>query len=259
MGYLSKAEFQGSQASIHKLGDYAVKVLRRTGGEKVIESFRQEAHILSRLKHAGACRLLAVGTALDNPCVVLEWVETDLARALDLHGKGPPHPSVEKRWPNAERLRFAVEIASALEHLHSGEAIDGGLVVIHRDIKPDNIGITVSGQVKLLDFGLAAVVEREVRGSEADETWNLTGFTGSVRYMAPEVARQSQYGTAVDIYSFAVSAWEFLSLRGVPFKNFTMLDHHNYVVKNGHRPKIPQCWDPRLAALVTVLQYTVRY
>lgn len=58
---------------------------------------------------------------------------------------------------------------------------------MHRDLKPDNIGFTASGMVKLMDFGLAKVIQRTLRSRSVK--YKMTGETGSPRYMPPEVAR----------------------------------------------------------------------
>mmetsp|Transcript_83482 Transcript_83482/g.235372 ORF Transcript_83482/g.235372 Transcript_83482/m.235372 type:complete len:208 (+) Transcript_83482:1091-1714(+) len=97
-----------------------------------------------------------------------------------------------------EILDHALSLARALEYLH--QAADPTLMTIHRDLKPDNIGFDQAGNLKLFDFGLAAQVPREVEEYSNDEVgtggggrrlprYRLTGQTGSVRYMAPEVSR----------------------------------------------------------------------
>ncbi|KAJ8599636.1 hypothetical protein CTAYLR_005409 [Chrysophaeum taylorii] len=218
----------GTQGTVYKTGEFAVKVIQNTRCLRHIERFRQEAQILARLAHPNVCRLRGIGSAV-LPSLVLDWVETDLSRVT----------------PRSDRV--AVELASALAHLHSGNAIGEGLVVIHRDVKPANVGITASGQVKLLDFGLAAVV---VAAPKKGATWQLTGFVGSPTYMAPENARGARYGTPVDVYSFSLTLWELFASRGPPFKNFSLDDLDRYVVRRGQRPKLPLDWDPRLAAVV---------
>ena len=65
------------------------------------------------------------------------------------------------------------------------------------DLKPDNIGFSADGSIKLLDFGLATVVRQR---SQLDEMYEMTGFTGSLRYMSPEVAERRPYSERVDQY-----------------------------------------------------------
>jgi serine/threonine protein kinase len=83
-----------------------------------------------------------------------------------------------------ERMTVALDMAKAIKYLH-----DSG--IIYRDLKPDNIGFAESGQLKLFDFGLAKRLEgvEKTRGG----FYNLTGNTGSLRYMAPEVANDEPY------------------------------------------------------------------
>ncbi|KAJ8605596.1 hypothetical protein CTAYLR_000035 [Chrysophaeum taylorii] len=238
-GEMSNVVGNGSQGSVHRTGDFAVKVLRQSRSKTLLERFRREAHILARLAHSNVCHLEGVGSAFGRPCLVLEWVETDLARAM-------------MEMPNLERLRVAGELASALAHLHSGDAIEDGLVVIHRDVKPANVGITGSGQVKLLDFGLATVVVAapEQSKKEKSTTWQLTGGIGSPLYTAPENACHLDYGTPTDVYSFALTVWELFALEGMPFPDMSFDDLQKKVIRDGHRPKIPKIWHPRLAALL---------
>jgi len=166
--------------------------------------------------------------------------------------------AVAAAWPSGERLRVVRELAAALRHLHSGAACSvaaaggsaatraGGaprrcrVVVLHRDLKPNNIGLTGGRTVKLLDFGLAVGLEAsepppppppgasDEGGAAADagggdggdggraaehDTYQLTGSTGTRRYMAPEVALGAEYGVPADVYSYAITAWEVRSAR----------------------------------------------
>jgi serine/threonine protein kinase len=91
-------------------------------------------------------------------------------------------------------------------------------VVIHRDLKPENIGFTASGELKLFDFGLATCVEAR---RDSKTSYNMTGNTGSLRYMAPEVALQMPYTETVDVHSFALISWQ-MARRKVPFKGLSM-------------------------------------
>jgi serine/threonine protein kinase len=88
----------------------------------------------------------------------------------------------KKPFSYAEVLICARSIADAMAYCQE-EAIPGSMV-LHRDLKPDNIGFTLNGVVKLLDFGLAKIVENA--SAQSDDTYDMSGETGSLRYMAPE-------------------------------------------------------------------------
>ena len=91
-----------------------------------------------------------------------------------------------KAWPLSRALDCAVQLASALAYCHD-EAF-AGYRVLHRDVKPPNIGFKPDGQLVLFDFGLATLWVRGDDVANDDAPRKLTGETGSLRYMAPEVA-----------------------------------------------------------------------
>ena len=119
--------------------------------------------------------------------------------------------------------------------------------MLHRDVKPDNLGLTAAGQLKLLDFGLAVALRRD---NSASGRYDMTGGVGTRRYMAPEVLRKDTYGTAADVYSFAVLAYELCSLRGRPFAGYDEATHLKRVVDGGERPSIPPGWNAALRGLL---------
>ena len=141
----------------------ALKVLRDDMAfeESDRQNFVREAHLLARMQSPHILRALGVSETVDRlPCILMEWCATDASRALRLRDVGSSSSArreVMAAWPSIERLRLMRELASALEFLHSGDAISGGVMVCHRDVKPDNLGITPDRRLKLLDFGLAAV------------------------------------------------------------------------------------------------------
>ena len=88
----------------------------------------------------------------------------------------------KKQFSYTDVLNCAKCIADAMAYCQE-EAIPD-CMVLHRDLKPDNIGFTLSGTVKLLDFGLAKIVEHA--SAQSNDTYAMSGETGSLRYMAPE-------------------------------------------------------------------------
>jgi serine/threonine protein kinase len=106
---------------------------------------------------------------------------------------------------------IAPGIARAMEFLHQNR-------VIYRDLKPQNVGIDTKGNVRLFDFGLARfhhvpVQEGQGQGQGQSQQRKLTGRTGSVRYMAPEVARSQDYSFPADVYSYSILLWEVCTLQ----------------------------------------------
>lgn len=140
-----------------------------------------------------------------------------------------------------ERLGVALNLATAIQYLH-------GNGIIYRDLKPDNIGFDLNGVVKLFDFGLAKDLTEETRVE--DGLYQLTGNTGSLRYMAPEVSLDLLYDEKVDAYSFGILLWQICDL-SIPFPGFTRKKHSDLVIGKGERPRINSSWQPGLALLIS--------
>jgi formylglycine-generating enzyme required for sulfatase activity/tRNA A-37 threonylcarbamoyl transferase component Bud32 len=149
--------------------------------------FLQEARVAGNISHDNIIRVYDFGEEEGRPFMVMEYLRGDDLRNLIKTGRtGDLHC----------RLAIALQIARALEHIHSQK-------IIHRDIKPENIHVTNSGAVKLMDFGIAKA-----------ENTALTrpGFTlGTPYYMAPEQIRGAPATPLVDIYAFGVLLYELIT------------------------------------------------
>jgi serine/threonine protein kinase len=109
--------------------------------------------------------------------------------------------------------------------------------------KPDNVGFSAEGAVKLFDFGLAKKlleVDKVGTGMESD-LYLLTGNTGSLRYMAPEVALGRPYNNKVDSYSFGILFWQICAL-ALPYAGYDVDMHAELVVDQGYRPRLDDSW-----------------
>mmetsp|Transcript_22710 Transcript_22710/g.32615 ORF Transcript_22710/g.32615 Transcript_22710/m.32615 type:complete len:366 (-) Transcript_22710:1808-2905(-) len=220
-----------------------------------------EAGILARLNHPNIIKLFGAGEDEDErKFIVLEYLEGGTLSKLLKHRMNNP-ASVLKQTNNKNNLRLAntiplrsiISIAKsviqALKYLHHD--FSENAVLIHRDLKPQNIGFTKEGQLKLFDFGLMACVKRRALSNEA---YNMTGGTGTFFYMAPEVILHEAYTEMVDIYSFGVILWQMTSGM-TPFVDTQQSDYMEKVVHQGYRPKVPdhlpttliqlieRCWD----------------
>jgi len=150
-----------------------------------------------------------------------------------------------------QRMVILTKIASAMYFLHK----EG---IIYRDLKPENIGFDYDNTPKLFDFGLArnlpessAPTSDDGQDALDENSYLMTGMTGSPRYMAPEVALSRPYGSKADVYSFAILMQEVLSLK-VPYATFNGIRKLQYeVIHHGVRPYVDTLWPDSISDLLT--------
>lgn len=114
-------------------------------------------------------------------------------------------------------------------------------------MKPDNVGFSSDGVVKLFDFGLATCVKARESDSESYE---MSGMTGSLRYMAPETALRKPYTEKVDVYSYGILIWQ-MARDKVPFKGLNKDEFLKNVSIGGERPKLDSSWPSGFSSLLT--------
>ncbi|HKL88993.1 MAG TPA: serine/threonine-protein kinase [Salinibacter sp.] len=173
----------------------AVKLLRMgLDTEAARRRFRLEQQVLAKLQHPHIAALLDGGlTADDVPYLVMEYV------------RGQPITTYcdDNVLPIPERIALLCDVGQALQHAHRN-------LVVHRDLKPSNVMVTPEGTVKLLDFGIAKLLD----GAEASITLPETR-TGvrpmTPAYAAPEQVRGGAVSTATDVYQMGVLAYEVLT------------------------------------------------
>jgi serine/threonine protein kinase len=105
-----------------------------------------------------------------------------------------------------------------------------------------------SGDVKIFDFGLAKELDPSLRHG-CTEYYELSGNTGSLRYMSPEVARSEPYNLTADVYSFGLLLWQVCSL-GLPYDGMNRQDHSELVVHGNERPPLDSSWSTPLRILM---------
>eukprot|EP00979_Chaetoceros_neogracilis_P003351 scaffold583_cov279-Chaetoceros_neogracile.AAC.40 len=154
-----------------------------------------------------------------------------------------------------ERLVVMIKVADAISYLHSKG-------IMHRDLNPDNIGFADDNAVKLFDFGLAKSLENEdnIASEEEkqdsllprneDELFDLTGTTGTLRYMAPEVALDMPYGFKADVHSLGLIMHESLSLTK-PYIHVQPQNFIKEVMIEGYRPSMHDSWPTIIKDLIS--------
>ncbi len=176
----------------------AIKVVARSPQlAEILPRFRHERQILARLDHPNIARLLD-GGALDpalggRPYIVMEFID---GLPLIEHCK-------EKKLSVRDRLQLFQTICSAVQYAHQN-------LVVHRDLKPANILVTNTGTAKLLDFGIAKLLEDDTHTASGDQT--ATGvFLFTPNYASPEQISGAPITTGSDIYSLGVILFELLT------------------------------------------------
>ncbi len=162
------------------------------GGE---ERFKREGRILGRLAHPHIAELVDAGvSATGSPYLVLEHVEGDhIDRYCDEH-----------KLEVESRLRLFLDVAAAVAHAHAN-------LIVHRDLKPSNVLVSKEGQVKLLDFGIAKLLEGDGHEGEATLLTVQGGRAMTPEYAAPEQITGAPVTTATDVYALGVLLYVLLT------------------------------------------------
>ncbi|HXY07467.1 MAG TPA: protein kinase [Terriglobales bacterium] len=200
------------------------------GDRKALERFEREARAASRLNHPNICTIHDINDNEGHPFIVMEKLEGESLKQL-LQGK--PLELVSQ-------LGIAVQVADALEALHAKG-------IIHRDIKPGNIFITQSGQVKVLDFGLAKLSRGGVAAGEDtpyEDSLTMVGvIPGTALYMSPEQARGEELDPRSDIFSFGVVLYE-MATGQKPFRGTNTVTTLDAILHQ--KPASPRSLNPAL-------------
>ena len=177
-------------------GQVAVKLLNAAlVGHPSEQRFAREGRVLARLQHPNIARLLDAGVEADRqPYLVLEYVRGE---RIDEYCK-------QRGLGIEQRIRLFLDVLAAVAHAHSN-------LVVHLDLKPSNILVTGQGEVKLLDFGIAALLS-----GGGDDVTPLTRHMGpglTPGYASPEQLLNQPITTASDVYSLGIVLFELLAGR----------------------------------------------
>ena len=186
--------FKGHRDDAEFNKDVAIKLVRGTGDQaRLIERFKAERQILATLDHPKIARLIDGGTTVEGaPFLVMEFVDGEpitayaARHALDVNA----------------RLDLFRSVCAAVHFAHQR-------LVVHRDLKPNNIFVNQQGEVKLLDFGIAKMLEATVADGTPDAATTMLAMTPA--YASPEQIRNEPITTASDVYALGVVLYEFLT------------------------------------------------
>ncbi|KAL8026327.1 hypothetical protein ABFX02_14G019200 [Erythranthe guttata] len=200
-------------------------------------SFKQEVAVWHKLDHPNVTSFVgaSMGTSQlkipsKNPsegfttlpsracCVLVEFLPKGTLKNLLYKNR-------KKKLPFKTVVQLALDLARGLSYLHSKK-------IVHRDVKAENMLLDNNRNLKIADFGVARV--------EAQNPRDMTGETGTLGYMAPEVLDGKPYNRKCDVYSFGICLWETYCCE-VPYTDLSFADVSSAVVRNNLRPPIPRC------------------
>ncbi|XP_044461224.1 integrin-linked protein kinase 1-like [Mangifera indica] len=183
-GTFRMASWRGIQVAVKKLAEEVIS------NEDKVRAFRDELALLQKIRHPNVVQFLGAVTQSSPMMIVTEYLPKGDLRAF-LKRKGALKQSTA--------VRFALDIARGMNYLHENKPVP----IIHRDLEPSNILRDDSGHPKVADFGVSKLLT-------VKEDKPLICEDASCRYVAPEVFRNEEYDTKVDVFSFALIVQEMI-------------------------------------------------
>ncbi|KAH7653256.1 Dual-specificity kinase protein [Dioscorea alata] len=211
-------------------------------------SFKQEVAVWHKLDHPNITKFIgaSMGTsdlkipeknALNNGenntiparacCVVVEYLAGGTLKQFLIRHR-------QRKLAYKIVIELALDLSRGLSYLHSRK-------IVHRDVKTENMLLDMDRKLKIADFGVARV--------EAQNPHDMTGETGTLGYMAPEVLNGKPYNRKCDVYSFGICLWEIYCC-AMPYANLSFIEVSSAVVHQCLRPDIPRCCPNSLASIM---------
>ncbi|KAH6757030.1 Protein kinase superfamily protein [Perilla frutescens var. hirtella] len=245
---LARGTFGTVHRGVYDGQDVAVKLLdwgeegHRTEAEiaSLRAAFTQEVAVWHKLDHPNVTKFIGatmgssglniqtetgqIGMPSNICCVVVEYLPGGALKSYLIKNR-------RKKLAFKVVVQMALDLARGLSYLHSQK-------IVHRDVKTENMLLDKTRTVKIADFGVARV--------EASNPNDMTGETGTLGYMAPEVLNGSAYNRKCDVYSFGICLWEIYCC-DMPYPDLSFSEVTSAVVQQNLRPDIPRCCPSSLA------------
>ncbi|CAM8888523.1 hypothetical protein QQ045_026743 [Rhodiola kirilowii] len=239
-GTVYRGNYDGQDVAVKVLdwGEDGMATVAETAALRA--SFRQEVAVWHKLDHPNVTKFVGAsmgtsdlkiptqGTSTSSNgqnnipsracCVVVEYVAGGTLKNYLIRNR-------RKKLPYKAVIRIALDLARGLSYLHSQK-------IVHRDVKTENMLLDARTNLKIADFGVARV--------EAQNPKDMTGETGTLGYMAPEVLDGKPYNRKCDVYSFGICLWEIYCC-DMPYPDLTFAEVSSAVVRQNLRPDIPRC------------------
>ncbi|KAF8011441.1 hypothetical protein BT93_J1914 [Corymbia citriodora subsp. variegata] len=245
---IARGTFGTVHRGIYDGQDVAVKLLdwgeegHRSEAEiaSLRAAFTQEVAVWHRLEHPNVTKFIGatmgtsdlhvqtenghIGMPSNICCVVVEYCPGGALKSYLIKNR-------RRKLAFKVVIQLALDLARGLSYLHSKK-------IVHRDVKTENMLLDKTRTLKIADFGVARI--------EASNPHDMTGETGTLGYMAPEVLNGSPYNRKCDVYSFGICLWEIYCC-DMPYPDLSFSEVTSAVVRQNLRPEIPRCCPSSLA------------
>ncbi|KAK9747721.1 hypothetical protein RND81_02G011400 [Saponaria officinalis] len=211
------------------------------------ESFRNEVAVWHKLDHPNVTKFIGASMGTSNLiipinsssnggrdglpsracCVVVEYLAGGTLKHYLIRNR-------RRKLAIKVVIQLALDLSRGLSYLHSKK-------IVHRDVKTENMLLDTSRTLKIADFGVARV--------EAQNPRDMTGETGTLGYMAPEVLDGKPYNRKCDVYSFGICLWEIYCC-DMPYPDLSFADVSYAVVRQNLRPEVPRCCPAAVASIM---------
>ncbi|BFG32576.1 hypothetical protein CerSpe_188500 [Prunus speciosa] len=217
---------------VYKQRDVAIKLISQPeedAGLAVLleKQFTSEVALLFRLHHPNIISFVAACKKPPVFCIITEYLSGGSLRKY-LHQQEP------HSVPLSLVVKLALDIARGMQYLHSQS-------ILHRDLKSENLLLGEDMSVKVADFGISCL---------ESQCGSAKGFTGTYRWMAPEMIKEKHHTKKVDVYSFGIVLWELLTAL-TPFDNMTPEQAAFAVSQKNARPPLPSTCPMAFSRLIS--------
>ncbi|KAM7259695.1 hypothetical protein ACFE04_015436 [Oxalis oulophora] len=245
-GTVYRGTYNNQDAAV-KVLDWGEEGTTLAQSDALRASLQQEAAVWHKLDHPNITKFIGASMGTSNLRIPTKNPETDgqssvSSRACCVVVEYLPGGNL-KMWliknyrtklPFIDVVELALDLARGLSFLHS-------MKIVHRDVKTENMLLDRHRTLKIADFGVARV--------EAINPRDMSGETGTLGYMAPEVLDGKPYNRSCDVYSFGICLWEIYCC-DMPYRNRSFIDASGAVVRLNLRPEIPRCCPKPLARIM---------
>ncbi|XP_057461517.1 serine/threonine-protein kinase STY13-like [Actinidia eriantha] len=246
-GTVYRGGYDGQDVAVKVLdwGEDGIATVAETAALRA--SFRQEVAVWQKLDHPNVTKFIGASMGTSNLkipsnntsndahnslpsracCVVVEYLPGGTLKKYLIR-------NCRKKLSLKVVIQLALDLSRGLNYLHSKK-------IVHRDVKTENMLLDTHRTLKIADFGVARV--------EAQNPRDMTGETGTLGYMAPEVLDGKPYNRKCDVYSFGICLWEIYCC-DMPYADLSFAEVSSAVVRQNLRPEIPRCCPSSLASIM---------